>query len=81
MDTLLEFLDGAGSESIAAPVENWDGPVPAIGDIVYLDFAQRFRVVRRLFHLRPSKPGSLTEFIREMKVSLHCERLPEGSFY
>ena len=81
MTTCLEFLNTMGNEAIAAPIEHFDGPVPTAGDTVYLDLPERFRVVRRVFYYYPIKPGSLTAFGLDMKVSLHCERLPEGSFY
>jgi hypothetical protein len=71
----LEFEDSNGSESIAPPIERYDGPVPSTGDTVYLiDMMERYRVVRRIFYFFPHGP-------LDMKVSLHCEPLPEGRFY
>jgi hypothetical protein len=81
MTTQLEFLDGVGGEGIAAPIDNYDGPIPAVADTIYLGFSARFRVVRRTFGFDPADAEGLTGFSREMKVSLHCERLPEGAFY
>ena len=81
MTTSLEFLDNIGSESVAAPIEQYDGPVPAVGDMIYLDLTERFRIVRRIFSYLPERPRDLTAFRPEMKVSLHCERLPDGKFY
>ena len=69
MITELEFLDGVGSEGIAPNIEAYDGHVPCIGDLVYLDRNGNwapFRVVDRAFYLMDSRPDS------KRKISLHC---------
>ena len=68
MLTELEFLDSTGSEGFAPSIFPYDGPVPVIGDLLYLDFAT-FRVVDRVFYyVQPVGD--------RWKVSLHCERVP-----
>jgi len=69
MITELEFLDGVGSEGIARNIEAYDGYVPCIGDLVYLDRnsnGEPFRVVDRAFYLMDSSPDS------RRKISRHC---------
>jgi hypothetical protein len=75
MKTTLEFADSSGSESIAGQIEGYEGPVPAVGEIVYLDMAAKFRVVQRVSYYLSASPGVLDDFRREVKVSLHCERV------
>jgi len=81
MTTQLEFLNAAGNEPIAGPIDNYHGTVPAAGDVVYLDLPDRFGVVRRIFYYYPVTAGNLGAFGPEMKISLHCERLASGRAY
>jgi hypothetical protein len=63
----LEFLDGIGAEGIANNIEAYDGHIPCIGDLVYLEThgeRKPFRVVDRAFYF------VLTDAKR--KISLHC---------
>jgi hypothetical protein len=70
MRIILEFANSSGSESIAGNIEPYDGPLPMIGDVIYLDMERKFRVVERTFYYLASFPD---RFTTEMKVSLHCE--------
>jgi hypothetical protein len=77
MKTLLEFANASGNETVADNIEAYEGPLPATGDTIYLDLGAKYRVVRRVFYYSPESPGTLHNFRREMKVSLHCEKLEE----
>lgn len=74
MNILLEFLDKTGSEGIGPThlhEEQWkqyEGPIPSTGDVVVADFGERLRVVDRVFYFMANAPN--------VKVSLHCEKLP-----
>jgi hypothetical protein len=70
MKTILEFLNAQGTEGIAPQSDAYDGPLPAIGDTIYLDMDKKFRVVQRVFYYLPNRKS-------EMKVSLCCEHLNE----
>lgn len=69
MITELEFLNGVGSEGVASNIQAYDGQVPCIGDLVYLERngnGEPFRVVDRVFHLTGPQPDST------QKISFHC---------
>ena len=70
MKTILEFLNAQGNEGVAAQIDACDGPLPAIGDTIYLDMDKKFRVVQRVFYYLSNRTS-------EMKVSLWCEELNE----
>lgn len=72
MSIWLEFLDKSGSEGLGRTHlhdQRWmqyEGPIPAQGDLIVADFGQSFRVVQRVFYFMPDPL---------LKVSLHCEKL------